>query len=123
MRFGTRGSLFSAFALLSLAPIASQAETITFDFTGHVTSVYDPFGLVASLITTGDPVLASLRYDTTTPDLYPADPTRGAYLNTPRLAEGRHRRIGLRENAHRGGSGCSPWLCGRYSATGVASSG
>jgi len=83
MRFGTLGSLFSAVALLSLAPIASQAETITFDFTGHVTSVYDPFGLVGSLITTGDPILASLRYDTTTPDFYPADPTRGEYPNTP----------------------------------------
>ncbi len=83
MRFGTLGSLFSAAAILSLTPLASQAETITFDFTGHVTSVYDPFGIVGSLITTGDPVLASLRYDTTTPDLYPGDPTRGTYLNTP----------------------------------------
>jgi hypothetical protein len=83
MRFGTLGSFISAAVILSLAPIASQAETITFDFTGHVTSVYDPFGFVGSLITTGDPVLASLRYDTTTPDFYPADPTRGTYRYSP----------------------------------------
>jgi hypothetical protein len=83
MRLGTLGSFFSAVAILSLTPVASQAETITFDFTGHVTSISDPFGFVGSLITTGDPVLVSLRYDTTTPDFYPADPTRGTYRYSP----------------------------------------
>jgi hypothetical protein len=83
MRFRTLGSFASASVMLLLAQTALQADPITFDFTGYVSSVHDPFGLVGSLIETGDPVLASLRYDTATPDFYPADPTRGTYIGSP----------------------------------------
>lgn len=72
--------LFSALASL-IAPASMQAAIVTFNFTGSVSSVYDPFNLVGSLIEVGDPVSASLRYVTTTPDGDPADPTRGVYIS------------------------------------------
>lgn len=72
----------SAAAVL-LAPATMPASTITFTFSGSVSSVYDPFGLIGSQITVDDPVSASLRYHTTTADFHPADPTRGAYIATP----------------------------------------
>jgi hypothetical protein len=80
MRSHTMRSLVLGAVIMSLFQVASRADTVVFDFTGHVTSVYDPFGLVGSLITAGDPVSASLQYDTATPDLFPADPTNGRYL-------------------------------------------
>jgi hypothetical protein len=66
--------------LMCALPAPTQATIIEFEFSGNVSFIGDPFGLVGSLITLGDPVLVSLRYDTTTPDLYPDDPTRGAYV-------------------------------------------
>ena len=64
-----------------LCPVGAVGEIVTFDFTGSVSSVYNPYGVVSpSLIGLGDPVQASLRFDTATQDLYPDDPTRGAYI-------------------------------------------
>jgi hypothetical protein len=80
MRSHTMRSLVFGALIMSLFQVASRADTVVFDFTGHVTFVYDPFGLVGSLITAGDPVSASLQYDTATPDLFPADQTNGRYI-------------------------------------------
>ena len=60
----------------------AKAEIVTFNFTGTVTSVYNPYGVISpGLITVGDPVQTSLRYDTTSPDGYPGDPTWGAFVS------------------------------------------
>ena len=67
--------------LLCLLPRAIQASPIELNFGGTVNGVEDPFGLIGSLVAIGDPIQASVRYDTTTTDLYPADPTRGTYLS------------------------------------------
>ena len=67
--------------LLSLLPRVIQAAPIQLNFGGTVNGVEDPFGLIGSLVAIGDPILASVRYDTTTTDLYPDDPTRGTYLS------------------------------------------
>lgn len=67
--------------LLFLLPPAIQASPIQLNFGGTVNAVEDPFGLIGSLVAIGDPILASVRYDTTTTDLYSADPTRGTYLS------------------------------------------
>jgi len=62
--------------------LAASGEIVTFDFAGGVSFVYNPYGVVSpSLIQVGDPVQVSLRYDTTTYDGYPNDPTRGAFLS------------------------------------------
>jgi hypothetical protein len=80
MRSRTLGSLALAALALLFTQTAVHATPITFDFAGHVTFVGDPFGLVGSLINQGDPVHVSLRYDTSSGDGYPDDPTRGAYI-------------------------------------------
>jgi hypothetical protein len=67
--------------LLCLLPRAIQASPIQLNFGGTVNAVEDPFGLIASLVAIGDPIPASVRYDTTTTDLFTADPTRGTYLS------------------------------------------
>jgi hypothetical protein len=67
--------------LLFLLPPAIQASPIQLNFGGTVNGVEDPFSLIGSLVAIGDPILASVRYDTTTTDLYSADPTRGTYLS------------------------------------------
>ena len=67
--------------LLFLLPPAIQASPIQLNFGGTVNGVEDPFGLIGSLVAIGDPIRASVRYDTTTTDLYSADPTRGTYLS------------------------------------------
>jgi hypothetical protein len=67
--------------LLCLLPRAIQASPIQLNFGGTVNGVEDPFGLIGSLVAIGDPILASVRYDTATTDLYPDDPTRGTYLS------------------------------------------
>jgi hypothetical protein len=60
--------------------LAASGEIVTFDFTGSVHTVYNPYGVVSpSLVQLGDPVWVSLRYDTTALDGYPEDPTRGAF--------------------------------------------
>jgi len=61
---------------------AASGEIITFNFTGAVESVYNPFGVVSpSFARIGDPVQISLRYDTTSPDGYNDDPTRGSFVS------------------------------------------
>lgn len=75
--------VFSLAVSLTVFPANTRAEIITFDFIGTVTSVYNPYNVVSpSLITLGNPVQASLRFDTTTPDLalYADDPTRGSFI-------------------------------------------
>jgi hypothetical protein len=57
----------------------AHAETVTLDFAGSVLRVDNPDGSISSSIRQGDAVSVSLRYDTTTPDFYPDDPTRGTY--------------------------------------------
>ncbi len=71
--------------LTALSTFSSSATPVTFDFTGRVTSVYDPYGLVPpTTIHLGSPVQASLRFDTDTPDwpLYVNDPTRGSFVGS-----------------------------------------
>jgi hypothetical protein len=67
--------------LLCLPPRVIYASPIQLNFGGTVNAVEDPFGLIGSLVAVGDPILANVRYDTTTPDLFSADPTRGTYLS------------------------------------------
>ena len=47
-------------------PAAIQASPIQLNFGGTVNVVEDPFGLIGSLVAIRDPILASVRYDTTT---------------------------------------------------------
>lgn len=46
----------------------AEAVPVTFDFRGHVTFILNTGSPIGSLVEVGDPVLASLRYDTATPD-------------------------------------------------------
>jgi hypothetical protein len=63
-----------------LCPIAASGEIVTFDFTGGVSSVYNPFAVVSpSLVQVGDPVQVSLRFDTATPDGY-SEANRGMFV-------------------------------------------
>jgi hypothetical protein len=53
-------------------PVAASGEIVTFDFTGGVSDVYNPFSVASpSLVQVGDPVQVSLRFDTATPDANP----------------------------------------------------
>jgi len=79
---GLRHAVFTALVLSSL-PALARATIVTFDFKGEVTGIYNPHGLVGPPIAVGSPVMVSLRYDTSTADRYPEDPTRGTYLDTP----------------------------------------
>jgi PEP-CTERM motif len=61
-------------------PLGASAEIVTFNFVGSVSYVYNPYAVVDPLlIRIGDPVQASLRYDTTTPDTYP-ESDRGSFI-------------------------------------------
>jgi hypothetical protein len=74
LAFPTVAACFSA--------LAASGAVVTFDFTGSVHNVYNPYGVVSpSLVRVGDPVSVSLRYDTTTLDGYPEDPTRGRFFS------------------------------------------
>jgi PEP-CTERM motif len=68
--------------VLALFTIGARAEIVTFYFAGNVSSIYNPFGLVnPSLIKVGDPVQASIQFDTTTPDsIYADDATQGTFI-------------------------------------------
>jgi hypothetical protein len=66
-------------ALSFFCTAMAHAETVTLDFAGTVSRVDNPDGSISSSIHPGDAVSVSLRYDTTTPDFYPDDPTRGTY--------------------------------------------
>ena len=70
-----------AVLMLCVLPPSSHADVITFDFSGPVYAIYDPFGLVGSLVTVGDPVRGTLRYDTASADGYSDDPSWGKYLS------------------------------------------
>jgi len=59
----------------------ASGEIVTFDFTGGIFYVYNPFGVVSSsLVQVGDPVHVSLRFDTATPDGYP-EANRGMFIS------------------------------------------
>ena len=71
-----------AFAIIAawFCPMNASGEIVSFDFTGGVSSVYNPFGVVSpSLVQVGDPVQVSLRYDTATPDGNP-EANWGTYI-------------------------------------------
>jgi hypothetical protein len=69
-------STFSAW----LCTCGARGEDVTFFFAGRVSWIYNPYGAGDALaVSVGDPVQLSLRFDTNTRDLYPEDPTRGAF--------------------------------------------
>jgi hypothetical protein len=60
----------------------ARADTLIFQFTGNVGDVFenDIFGDIAA----GDLIQGSFRFDSTAPDLVPADPSTGSYnFNAP----------------------------------------
>jgi hypothetical protein len=59
---------------------ALHAAPITFNFEGRVTNVSDPWGW-AGEVGVGDFVGGSYTFESTTPDAYPDDPSRGEYRN------------------------------------------
>jgi hypothetical protein len=72
-----------AFSTISawLYTCGAQGEDVTFSFTGRVSWIYNPSGAGDALpVSVGDPVQLSLRFNTSTRDLYPDDPTRGAFV-------------------------------------------
>ncbi len=71
-----------AFWIISawLCTYGAQGEDVTFSFTGRVSWIYNPSGAGDALaVSVGDPVQLSLRFDTSTRDLYPDDSARGAF--------------------------------------------
>lgn len=65
--------------LWTSCPIAPSPGTITFSFTGVVTSTYDTLGLLQGKVAVGDRVSGVFAYDTEAPDGNLLDPTFGSY--------------------------------------------
>ncbi len=68
-----------AAAFLLMAPLGeAQAVPVTFEFSGHITSVLDCDNVLAGAVSEGDLFAGTFTYDTATPDSDPS-PWVGAY--------------------------------------------
>ena len=78
-RLHTRVPVVVAVLAFAFMTCLVQAVPITFQFTGEITSIYDPSRLLGSRIAIGDHYAGKVVFESTTPDSVPSNPTVGRY--------------------------------------------
>ncbi|MBI4718873.1 MAG: hypothetical protein HY763_13795 [Planctomycetes bacterium] len=66
----------------------APASPVTFGFTGEVTTVLDPFGLLQGHVSPGMPIHGAYTFESKTPDSLPTFPSSGVYENAIVGSEG-----------------------------------
>lgn len=74
-----KNSLIVSFLAIACTGSLASAGLVTWDFTGVITAVTDPNGMVTGSVDIGTPFSGSVTFETTTPDTAPGDVTLGTY--------------------------------------------
>jgi hypothetical protein len=74
---GAGGAALVVAVLLCTSSV--RAATVTFEFSGVITNVYEPGNEFGGSVHVNDPFVVKYTFDTLTPDLLPGYPTEGYY--------------------------------------------